>query len=104
MKYRGFCDAPADDRGVYVEANNHEEAKQKMIAVIQLIYGCSADDISLYNIDSEIENPEGVLEFECSWAGGKAQDWDEDPIILFGSSKDALRNWANKPILINQNG
>ena len=74
MKYCGYCDYLAEDRGIYVEASTKEVVIKKMKKAISAIYDCTEDDISLYNVADELGNPDGVFDFVCGWS--------DKPIIL----------------------
>jgi hypothetical protein len=42
-----------------------------MIRAIQIVYEFDAAEVSLYNIYSEIDEPESVLEYEGAWSGAR---------------------------------
>jgi len=88
MKYRAFCDFPANDRGVYVEANTPNEAEKIIRGVVALIYAVEPEMVSFYNLDSEIDNPEGVLKRETGWKGAEAVAWDENPLVLYPGNQN----------------
>ena len=102
MKFRGYCDSPADDRGIYVEAPNREKAIKKMITIITTTYDCDSENVSLYNIDSELEYPESVLHFECGWKGDEPVCWDDNPIVAYKSNTAPMLEWSQKPFQKNK--
>lgn len=68
-RYSAFCESPLDDNAVYVEAADRSKARAKIKAAVSLITGCSADDVEIYNLYDEFEQPETVLHFETAWGG-----------------------------------
>jgi hypothetical protein len=85
MKWRGMIKAYVEDlrleRGVYVEADDHDDAFRKIRRVLDLIYGSGA--WGLKDLVSEHQEPEAVLERVVSWRHYKPVAWDNNPLILY---------------------
>ncbi|MCG9575399.1 hypothetical protein L1D14_04030 [Vibrio tubiashii] len=96
LRYCAHCNYPLNDHTVFVEADSRLSASNKIKAAVAIISECNPDDVEIYNLHDEHEQPETVLNFECSWGGehtiGKtrASGWIDNPVILFGDTERAL--------------
>lgn len=70
------------ERHVYVEADTHEKAVDKIRAGAALVYEVSPGLVDVRNVYSEDEDPEIVLEGVSGWNAGGACSWEENPLFL----------------------
>lgn len=94
-RYSAHCEHPLDDNTVYVDAADRSKASAKIKAAVSLITSCAVDDVEIYNLHDEFEQPETVLHFETAWGGPdtigdtRACGWVTNPLILFGDEERA---------------
>ena len=86
MKFRAYFEIAGrpdiEETPVYLEAENRDKAKEKISNALTEKFGCTDDDIQLFNLVSEFENPEGVRDRVCGWEAGKPIAWDKNPLII----------------------
>ncbi|MBV6323739.1 hypothetical protein [Duganella violaceipulchra] len=87
--FRAYCFWPYET-AVFVEASDRQSAAVKISRLIGALYGCPADDVSFYNLDSysELIDEKGIGEdldfrlFESGWDADGVASWMDGPLFL----------------------
>ena len=95
--FRAYCDWPYE-MTVFVEAIDRQTAAFKISRLIGMFYGCAADDVSFYNLDSysELIDEKGVSDdldfrlFESGWDVDGVASWVGEPLFLAPSNQSFL--------------
>jgi hypothetical protein len=89
LLFRAYCDWPYET-AVFVEASDRNGATLKISHLIGTLYGCPADDVSFYNLDSYfgLIDEKGVGDdldfrlFESGWDADGVASWVDSPLFL----------------------
>lgn len=108
--FKAYCDSPAHDSAVFVEAINRDAAYKKMVGMLALMFGRNHDDISIYNlqswnelIDSGISDDLDLRMFECGWKGNTVVAWVSSPLFLAPKNNEfLLSKWAELQLNLAQ--
>ena len=86
IKYRAYIEVTGrediSETPVYLQAENRDTAKELIVSGITEKFNCQPEQVEIWNLTSEFENPEGVRDGVCGWEAGQPVAWDENPLIL----------------------